>query len=35
MPVLALAGTAVLLHLDRKADRPERLRGAFVAPVSG
>ncbi|HEX9190397.1 MAG TPA: MFS transporter [Vicinamibacteria bacterium] len=29
MPLVALPGTLVLLHLDRTADRPERLRGVW------
>jgi MFS family permease len=31
MPLVALPGTLVLLHLDRTADRPERLRGLSAA----
>jgi MFS family permease len=38
MPLVALPGTLVLLHLDRTADRPERLRGVWGSerpPQSG
>jgi MFS family permease len=36
MPLLALPGVVILLHLDRTADRPERLRGhAPGSPLEG
>jgi hypothetical protein len=33
MPLVALPGVFVLLHLDRTADRPERLRGLSTATL--
>jgi MFS family permease len=32
MPLVAVPGVLVMLRLDRTADRPERLRGAWTAP---